>query len=200
MSEAIESLITAYEKGALNRRQLVTALAALGLVRAGRAGAGEPRARPGSSVARINHINLRVSDIQRSVDFYTRLFGPGFRQFATMLPFDLGGGSMVPYMSVQTDKDVATEGRKQYVPRWHASLDTKHGTWEHIAFEVDELDVDGTLARLKEAGVEASLSGGFIWTHDPDGALIQIVDAKSAGAKVGQTLEPIAPGDVGKHR
>lgn len=197
MQETIEKLIDAYEKGTLRRRQLVSALAALGL--AGRARPAEPSPRPGASVARINHINLRVSDLQRSVRFYEQLFGPGFRQFPTMLPYDLAGGGMVPYMSVQNDKDVATEGRKQYSPRWHASLTTKPGTWEHIAFEVDDLDVERTLARLKAAGSEATLSGGFIWTHDPDGALIQIVDAKSPGARVGQSLEPITPLDVKKH-
>jgi hypothetical protein len=58
-----------------------------------------------------------------------------------MLPYDLGGGSMVPCMSLQTD----------------------------------------------------------IWTHDPDGALLQIVDANWAGAKVWQTLTPITPLDVKRH-
>jgi catechol 2,3-dioxygenase-like lactoylglutathione lyase family enzyme len=195
--EAIEQLIRSYEKGALTRRQLVSALAVLGA--SGSARAAPPASKPGSSVARINHINLRVSNLERSVGFYEKLFGPGFRQFPTMLPYDLGGGGMVPYMSVQTDKDVATEGRLQYTPRWHASLSTKPGTWEHVAFEVDDLDLEGTLATLRASGVEAMESGGFIWTHDPDGALIQIVDAKSAGAKVGQKLEPITPGDVKRH-
>jgi catechol 2,3-dioxygenase-like lactoylglutathione lyase family enzyme len=116
-----------------------------------------------------------------------------------MLPYDLGGGSMVPYMSVQNDKDVATEGRLQYESEWHRSLTTKPGTWEHIAFEVDGLDVERTVAALKDSGSAASVSGGFIWTHDPDGALIQIVDAGSPGAKVGQNLAPLTPADVKRH-
>lgn len=197
MFESIDRLIHAYESGAFTRRQLVSALAALGL--ASRARTAEAPPAPARSAVRINHINLRVSDLGRSVDFYEKVFGPGFRQFPTMLPYDLGGGSMLPYMSVQNDKDVATEGRLQYEREWHRSLTTKPGTWEHIAFEVDGLDVDGTLAALKATGSEASLSGGFIWTHDPDGALIQIVDAKSGGARVGQKLEPITPLDVKRH-
>ena len=55
------------------------------------------------------------------------------------------------------------------------------------------------MATLKVAGVEATNSGGFIWTHDPDGALLQIVDAKSRGAAVTKTLEPITPDDVKRH-
>jgi catechol 2,3-dioxygenase-like lactoylglutathione lyase family enzyme len=193
----VDQLITAYETGACTRRQLLSGLAAIGI--GGTSLSAEQQTRPGSSIARINHINLRVSDLQRSVEFYENLFGPGFRQFPTMLPFDLGGRSMVPYMSVQTDKDVAREGRAQYSPRWHGSLTTKPGTWEHVAFEVDDLDLDKTMAKLKAEGVEATNSGGFIWTHDPDGALLQIVDAKSRGATVGQTLEPITPLDLEQH-
>ena len=197
MSTSVDQLLTTYERGACTRRQLLSALAAIGI--GGAALSAGQQSRPGSSIARINHVNLRVSDLARSVTFYENLFGPGFRQFPTMLPYDLGDGSMVPYLSVQTDKDVATEGRTQYSPRWHGSLTTKPGTWEHIAFEVDDLDMDKTMATLNAAGVEATNSGGYIWTHDPDGALLQIVDAKSGGATVGQGLEPITPRDVARH-
>ena len=197
MFDTLDQLITAYDRGAFTRRQLLSALAVLGLGSTSVSAGQQPS--PGSSVARINHINLRVSNVQRSVEFYEQLFGPGFRQFPTMLPYDLGGGSMVPYMSIQNDKDVATEGRTQYSPRWHGSLTTKPGVWEHIAFEVDNLDLDKTMATLQAAGMEATNSGGIIWTHDPDGALIQIVDANARGATVAQGLEPITPDDVKRH-
>ena len=197
MSDAIDKLITAYDKGAFTRRQLLSALAAIGI--GGTSVSGQQQSQPGTSVARINHINLRTADLQRSVDFYGNLFGPGFRQFPTMLPYDLGTGSMVPYMSIQTHKDVATEGRMQYTPKWHGSLTTKPGTWEHVAFEVDNLDLDKTMATLKASGVEATNTSGIIWTHDPDGALIQIVGANTRGALVGKSGEPITPGDVERH-
>ena len=197
MFKTLDQLITAYDRGVCTRRQLLSALAALGL--GSTSVSAEQHPRPGSSIARINHINLRVSNVERSVEFYERLFGPGFRQLPTSLPYDLGGGSMVPYMSVQTDKDVATEGRRQYSPRWHGSLTTKPGTWEHLALEVDNFDVNKTMARLETAGVEATNSGGMIWTHDPDGALLQLFDAKSRGATATHGLEPITPDDVKRH-
>ena len=131
--------------------------------------------------------------------FYESLFGPGFRQAPTMLPYDLGGGSMVPYMSIQTDKDVATEGRTHLVPRWHGSLYTKPGTWEHIALDVDNFDVDKTMVTLEAAGVEATSSGNFIWTHDPDGALLQLFDAKGRKARTMHDREPITPDDLKRH-
>jgi catechol 2,3-dioxygenase-like lactoylglutathione lyase family enzyme len=190
MFETIEQLVTGYEKGAVTRRQLLSALAALA-VGGGTSVAAQQQTRSGGTAVRINHVNLRVSNMQRSMAFYQSLFGPGFREGPTLRPYDLGGGNMVPYMSLQVDKDVATEGRKQYSPRWHASLSTKPGVWEHVAFEVDNLDLDRTMATLKAADVEATKSGDYIWTVDPDGALIQIMDAKSAGAKLGQRLKPI---------
>ena len=55
------------------------------------------------------------------------------------------------------------------------------------------------MATLEAAGVEATNMGGILWTHDPDGALLQIVDAKSRGATVAQPLEPITPDDVKRH-
>ena len=197
MTDTLDQLISAYDRGACTRRQLLTALAALGL--GSTAASAQPQSAPGSSIARINHINLRVTDPERTVRFYESLFGPGFRQFPTMLPYDLGGGSMLPYMSVQTDKDVEAEGRLHLAPRWHGSLYTKPGTWEHVALEIDNFDVDTTMETLEASGVEATRTGNAIWTHDPDGALLQLFDSKGQGALVTQGLEPITPEDVNKH-
>ena len=81
MSKSVDQLLTTYERGACTRRQLLSALAAIGI--GGTALSAGQQSRPGSSVARINHVNLRVSDLARSVKFYENLVGPGFRQFPT---------------------------------------------------------------------------------------------------------------------
>jgi hypothetical protein len=106
-----------------------------------------------------------------------------------MTPYDLRGGSMVPYMSLQNDKNVATE-EKTIFATMARSLTTKPGVWEHVAFEVDNLDPDKTMA-TQSCGCRSNRIGDFIWTHDPDGALMQIVDAKSGGATTGQKLKPL---------
>src|SRR5262249_51190626 len=108
MFEAMEQLLATYERGGRSRRQTLSGLAVL-TVGATRAFAGQQSTSKRSAV-RINHINLRVSNMQRSLDFFEKLFGPGFRQHPTMTPYDLGGGTMVPYMSLQNDQGVATEG------------------------------------------------------------------------------------------
>jgi catechol 2,3-dioxygenase-like lactoylglutathione lyase family enzyme len=67
MEYAISSLLSRFESGLLNRRELVQSL--LVLVSA--------QASTGTSVkvASINHVSVQVSDLPRSVDFYKRVFG-----------------------------------------------------------------------------------------------------------------------------
>ncbi len=84
MFEAIERLLTGYERGALSRRQLLSGLATLAVGGATSAAAAQQTRGTGGTAVRINHINLRVSNMQRSMAFYENLFGPGFREFPTM--------------------------------------------------------------------------------------------------------------------
>ena len=63
----IEHLLARYEEGALSRRQLVAGLAA---VAAQPASAQSPL--PAVS---LNHVTLSVSDVERSRQFYEKLFG-----------------------------------------------------------------------------------------------------------------------------
>jgi catechol 2,3-dioxygenase-like lactoylglutathione lyase family enzyme len=78
-------------------------------------------------------------------------------------------------ISLQNDAQVKQEGRLKGFPTiWHTSLYTKPGTWEHIEIYVNNLAP--VTAALKAAGVEMEVSGSHVWTHDPDGALLQITD------------------------
>ena len=71
MSQAVESLLTYYESGRLSRRELVGLLAALAA--APRVGTAQPAA--ALRAATLNHASLIVSDLDRSVAFYQRVFG-----------------------------------------------------------------------------------------------------------------------------
>lgn len=82
MSHAVEEVITGLEEGRLTRRQAVAGLTALVA-----AALGAPRTLaqkkplPSSFVSRgLNHIALRVTDIDRSVEFYQRHLGLGVLQ------------------------------------------------------------------------------------------------------------------------
>ena len=66
----VESLLTGYESGRVSRRELVLSLTALA--------AAPLTSRAQSDVLKaqtLNHVSLIVSDLDRSVAFYQRLFG-----------------------------------------------------------------------------------------------------------------------------
>ena len=70
MSNKIDTLLNAYESGALTRRQFLAAVSALLPV----VSHGQTKT-PAPFVARgINHITLSVKDLARSREFYERLF------------------------------------------------------------------------------------------------------------------------------
>src|SRR5215472_16813673 len=68
MTNTISRLLEAYERGKLSRRELVQGLALLA------AGSGTASA-AGFQGNSVNHISLQVSNLQRSTDFYQRVFG-----------------------------------------------------------------------------------------------------------------------------
>src|SRR5262245_51904002 len=67
MINTISKLLAAYEKGKMSRRQLVQGLALLA------AGSSTAQA-AGFQGNSVNHISLQVSNLQRSTDFYQRVF------------------------------------------------------------------------------------------------------------------------------
>src|SRR6476661_5622175 len=68
MELMISNLLKRFECGKLTRRELVQALA---MVAVAGGAASAARLQAGS----INHVSVLVSDMQRSIDFYNRVFG-----------------------------------------------------------------------------------------------------------------------------
>src|ERR1700730_10491446 len=75
MQQLIEKMVNDFERGKLTRRQLASTLA--GLVAAGANAA--PSASDFKAVS-VNHVTLRVPDVQRSTKFYQELFGMPMRK------------------------------------------------------------------------------------------------------------------------
>jgi catechol 2,3-dioxygenase-like lactoylglutathione lyase family enzyme len=71
MESIISDLVTRFEKGALSRRELVKGLAMLAASGTA-AGAQEGI---DFKTADIDHVSIQVADLQRSVDFYQKMFG-----------------------------------------------------------------------------------------------------------------------------
>src|ERR1700747_3622391 len=70
MESIISDLVSRFEKGSLSRRELVSGLAML-------AASGTAAAQEGLDFkdANIDHISIHVADLQRSVEFYQKMFG-----------------------------------------------------------------------------------------------------------------------------
>src|SRR5215471_19492899 len=71
MESIISNLLARFEKGSLSRRELVSGLAMLA--------AGSTAAAAQENLdfggATIDHVSIQVADLQRSVDFYQKMFG-----------------------------------------------------------------------------------------------------------------------------
>jgi glyoxylase I family protein len=78
MESIISDLVSRFEKGALSRRGLIQGLAALA---ASGTGAAAQQTIDFKS-ADIDHVSIQVADLQRSVDFYQKMFG-----FSVVVPY-----------------------------------------------------------------------------------------------------------------
>jgi catechol 2,3-dioxygenase-like lactoylglutathione lyase family enzyme len=157
MDGIIADLVSRFERGGLTRRQLIQGLSALVA-----AGASAPAAAQTSALQAmsINHTSVLVTDLQRSADFYGKIFG--LKTVSEDKPnkiLRLGtGGSGVASTLVSL--------RQQNPP----------GTIDHFAISVQGFNRDRVTQSLKPLGVATAenIEYGF-YVKDPDGAVVQIV-------------------------
>ena len=71
MESIISNLLTRFEKGSLSRRELVQGLALL----AASGTAATAQEDIDFKTAEIDHVSIQVADLQRSVEFYQKMFG-----------------------------------------------------------------------------------------------------------------------------
>ena len=125
MEALISKLVSGFESGALSRRQLVQGLALL-------AGSGPAVAAEDGldfKTAELSHVSLHVADLQRSVDFYQRMFGfsvlsrdklPGFDVVRVgsakgIISLNSGGpAGMIDHFALKTPK-FSKEAAQRYV-------------------------------------------------------------------------------------
>jgi glyoxylase I family protein len=146
MKDTISRLLKTYENGKLSRRDLVQGLALL----AASSGAASAAGFQGNS---INHVSLYVNDLQRSSDFYQRVFG------CTVNKRD--GNNQLMF------------GKNFLVLR----PGKPPGKVDHIAIGVDNFKKESVTADLKARGVTPidQQGGGFgFHVMDPDGFPVQI--------------------------
>lgn len=156
MEQLINGLIGQFEKGALSRRELVGALAALSVT-----GSAAFAADTGFQGAGINHVSVTASNLQRSVDFYSRVFNltPQPRTAANLVQLNVGRTA-------------------------HLSL--RQGTnprFDHFAIGVENFNKDRVVADLRARGAMPIDGGDGAGLHvvDPDGQFVQVIGNGGAG-------------------
>lgn len=151
MESAISRILKDFESGRLSRRQVIGSLSALVALAAGATPAQAQQQSPFQAVG-MNHIALRVTDLERSRDFYSRLLGISVTR--------QGGGSCFLGMR---------RGFLALFRRDDPGLD-------HYCFAVQGYDVEKAYRLLDQEGLNPRRPRGTqrIYFDDPDGIEVQL--------------------------
>jgi catechol 2,3-dioxygenase-like lactoylglutathione lyase family enzyme len=128
----------------------------------------------------VHHVDLAVSDVERSLAFYLELLGPLGWQVAVRYPTYRGTEDVV-YLGTPAEPGVGRFGLRQADGGEHRYYGV--GV-EHLAFEADtRQEVDEAFARAKAAGAEIHFPPEFdrdepgyyaVFVFDPDGIRVEV--------------------------
>jgi catechol 2,3-dioxygenase-like lactoylglutathione lyase family enzyme len=175
MHTVMESLLDEYDHGTLTRRGLMQALLLLAAPAQARAAAG---VLPGRTV---NHVQLCVSDLEKSRDFYAKLFG---------------ASKIGVYGEAKDTETLALPGNQGWI-----SLKTapdRRGQMDHYAIGLATFDAERQAPLLRNAFPDskvtvappvASIPGKTfakpqsqsMFITDPDGFRVQLISKERAG-------------------
>lgn len=159
MLSFIEDLLAAFERGLVTRRDAVSALALAALP----GGLAVPRPRSPQSQSlgvlrgvNLNHVNLQVSDLDRSVEFYRKLLSLPPARPVPGRPYALDLADGVSFLSLPQREPV--------------------GVIDHFCVGVENFEPERVGNALRDAGLDRDLqvAADFVYVTDPDGIRVQI--------------------------
>jgi catechol 2,3-dioxygenase-like lactoylglutathione lyase family enzyme len=153
MEREIGVLLGEYESGRFTRRDLVTHLAALaGAAALGGSVASAQEAAPTFKATGLNHIALRVPNVQRSRDFY------------------------VKHLGMSVTRDSATSCFMTCNDNFVALFQGDEPRMDHYCYSVENYDVKDAVAKLEAEGLSPSNPGSSsrVYFKDPDGLTVQL--------------------------
>ena len=150
MESIISNLLARFEKGSLSRRELVRGLAMLAA--SGTAVAAQEDV--DFKTATIDHVSIQVADLQRSVDFYQKLFG-----FSVV-----GQNQPLEIIRLGNTRTLVSLNRG-----------SPAGIVDHFAIGIPRFSRESAVRYLTQRGATA-LEGDYAGLHvkDPDGISVQI--------------------------
>jgi catechol 2,3-dioxygenase-like lactoylglutathione lyase family enzyme len=183
MEQTIETLLTDFEAGKMNRRQLIKSLAMVASVAApatSLAQSAAPKA-PWKTV-HLDHISYSVTDYKRSAAFYSSLMGweiandNGTNQ-ATLRIGQLG--EIIIRNARPSAEASARQAQSASGPGAQANRPPVTGVINHISYGIEPWDTEGVKAELEKRGLTPRVDNvgeNFKSWHvlDPDGWDLQI--------------------------
>ncbi len=152
MDTLITDLVECFDRGTLSRRHLIQGLTALAA-----AGGALPAAAQQAPFkpSRIDHISVQTTNLARSVEFYTKVFG-------------------LKVLNEDKENKIARMGVTKIIVSLHEKMPV--GIVDHFAIAIDDFDKETVTAELAKLGLKAeeNLDYGF-FVRDPEGVPVQIV-------------------------
>jgi catechol 2,3-dioxygenase-like lactoylglutathione lyase family enzyme len=170
---AVDDLLNQYDRGVLNRRQLLKGLAMLALAPA--AAVAQPPADP-LRARTINHVHIVVNDYEESRAFYEKLLGARFQhQFtptihSVVLPGaeTNGGWISLDHGTTQTDPE-------------------KKNRLGHFAVGIERFNADECKASIEKIvpglKVQVAADKRSCFVFDPNGIRVQLMAKEDKGAQ-----------------
>lgn len=136
---------------------------------------------------RILHTMLRVGDLQRSIDFYTRVLGMKLLRKSENSEYKY----TLAFVGYGDEKDEAVI---ELTYNWGVSKYELGSAYGHIALEAD--DIYATCDALRAAGAKITREPGPVkggttviaFVEDPDGYKIELIAKKDAGTGLGDSF------------
>ncbi|AMQ43144.1 lactoylglutathione lyase [Aeromonas veronii] len=136
---------------------------------------------------RILHTMLRVGDLQRSIDFYTRVLGMKLLRKSENSEYKY----TLAFVGYGDEKDEAVI---ELTYNWGVSEYELGSAYGHIALEAD--DIYATCEALRAAGAKITREPGPVkggttviaFVEDPDGYKIELIAKKDAGTGLGDSF------------
>lgn len=160
MTSQIDALLIRYDSGEMSRRDVLAALVAIAL----------PSVRPRQETpvigraTQLNHATLYVQSVERSQEFYQKLFGmPILTRQGAGVNLRAGAGFLGLYPAGDRG-----------APRI-----------DHICLSIDRFDAKNVLSKLQSLKLDAAISQRGdteeLYFDDPDGISVQIQDTRYRG-------------------
>ena len=150
MESIISNLLTRFENGSLSRRELVRGLALL----AASGTAATAQDDIDFKTAEIDHVSIQVADLQRSTEFYQKMFG--FSIISQDQPLGI--------VRLGTNRSLVSLNRQ-----------SPAGIVDHFAIGIPRFSRESAVRYLTQRGA-TPLEGNYAGLHvkDPDGINVQI--------------------------